>query len=356
MYLCHFNHKGEINMLTDNAFLPSFLFAPRYRMWRHLLWILAGVIITFNQVFIAYQDCQNMLGNRIYLICFSSFLQYLIAMYFNYFYLTPRFLLKGKYIAYSILLCVVVFSLPTLAIWHEYLIRSAFDLPHRITSYTNPLILVDNLASCMIIAICFCGISVVMLFRHWMTGNAQVSKLEEEHLHLQLVKLKGQITPAFLSRTLRHSSEVVETNPAKTTHMLMELSQLLRYQLYDCNREKILLKSEIGFLARFLALEQSNNLRFGYQIDSQSSVGHLFVSPMLFISIVQHAIQDSSLLDLKFNFENGCLFFTCKFDSERVLSGEVLSLTEKRLELQYPGKHTLTLNPGRTELNINMPA
>lgn len=343
-------------MLSDNTLLQPFLFAPRYRIRRHLLWVLAGAIITFNQIFIAYQDCQSILGNRIYLICASSFLLYLIAMYFNYFYLTPRFLLKGKYMAYSILLCVVVFSLPTLSIWQEYWIRNTLGLPHRITSYTNPLILVDNLASCMITAICFCGISVVMLFRHWMTGNAQVSRLEGEHLKLELIKLKGQITPAFFSRTLRTSSAVVETNPEKTTYMLMKLSQLLRYQLYDCGRDKILLKSEIGFLARFLELEQSNNLRFQYQIHSQASVDNLFVSPMLFISLVQYAIQGSSSLDLDFNFENGCLFFTCKFDSEQELCGEVLSLTEKRLELQYPGKHTLTLSPGMTELKINIPA
>lgn len=341
-------------MLTDKALLSPFLLDSKYRILRHLLFILVGAVITFNQIFIAYQDCQSVLGNRIYLICFSSFLLYLFAMYFNYFYLTPWFLLKGKYIAYSILLCVVVFSLPTFAIGHEYWTRNALDLPHRITSYTNPLILIDNLASCMIIAICFCGISAVMLFRSWTTDNAQVNRLEGEHLKLELIKLKGQITPAFLSRTLRNSSALVETYPEKTTYMLMELSQLLRYQLYDCNRDKILLRSEIDFLTRFLNLEQSNNLRFEYQIHSQASIENLFVSPMLFILLAQDAILDSSSLDLDFNIKNEWLTFTCMFDSERELHGNALSLTKKRLELQYPEKHSLIVSPGMTKLDINI--
>lgn len=343
-----------MNQTEENRPLLLLLLNSKYRIWRHLLLIIVGAIITFNQVFIAYQDSQISLGNRIYLICLSSFLLYLFAMYFNYFYLTPRFLLKGKYIAYSILLSIVVFSLPTLSIVNEYWIRNTLDLPHRITSYTNPLILVDNLASCMITAICFCGISVVMLFRHWITDNAQVSKLEGDNLKLELIRLKGQITPDFLSRTLRNSSALVETNPGKTTYMLMELSQLLRYQLYDCNRDKILLKSEIGFLARFLNLEQSNNLQFQYQIHSQAGVDSLLVSPMLFISTVQYAIQNSSLLDLDFNIENGCLLFACKFDSGRELCGDALSLTEKRLGLQYPGKYTLIVSSGMTILKINI--
>lgn len=344
-----------MNKLKEDTLLPLFLFDPRYRILRHLLLIFVGAIITFNQVFIAYQDCQPMLGNSIYLICVSSFLLYLIALYFNYFYLTPRFLLNEKYMAYSILLCGIVFVLPTLAIGQEYGIRYALDLPHRITSYANPLILVDNLASCMITAICFCGISGVKLFRNWITGHAQVSRLKGEHLTLELNKLKGRITPAFLSRTLRNSSALVETDPAKTTRMLMELSQLLRYQLYDGNRDKILLKSEIDFLVRFLDLEQLNNFRFHYQIHLQARVDNLFVAPMLFISLIQYAIQDSTSLKLDVYSENEYLFFTCKFDSDKTLQGEALSLIEKRLELQYPNKHTLTVSPGMTELKIKIP-
>ncbi|MDR2917693.1 MAG: histidine kinase [Tannerella sp.] len=340
--------------MKENSFLSRFLIDAKYRIWRHLLFILIGAVITFNQVFIAYQDCQDIIGNRIYLICFSSFALYLIAMYFNYFYLTPRFLLKEKYIIYSIMLCIIVFLLPMLSIAEEYWVRNTLGLPHRITSYTNPLILVDNLAACMITTICFCGVSFILLFRNWLTNNEQVSRLEGEQVKSELNKLKGQITPAFLSKTLRNASASVETEPEKTTNMLMRLSQLLRYQLYDCNRDKALIKSEINFLTGFLDLERLNNSQFQYKIEMTTDINNLFVSPMLFISLVQYLIEDSSRLDLSFSLESGILSFRCKSDNKKELSGEALASIKKRLELQYPEKYILISKPEITELKINI--
>jgi len=343
-----------MNQIKENSFLALFLFDPKYRIWRHLIFIVVGAMITFNQVFIAYQDNQAVLGNRIYLICFSSFLLYLIAMYFNYFYLTPRFLLKGKYIAYTIALCILVFLLSTVSVAGEYWIRHTLGLSHRITSYTNPLILVDNLSASMITAICFCAVSVVMLFRKWMIGNEQVARLEGEHIQSELNKLKGQITPAFLSKTLRSASASAGSEPKRTSGMLMQLGQLLRYQLYDAGRNRVLLKSEIDFLAKFMELERQNNPSVQYRIHAEGSVNNIFVAPMLFISLVQCVITDSSVLDLSFKLEKGMLTFTGAGDCTKPMDDEVFSLVRQRLELQYPAKYTLIWGPVKVELKIDL--
>lgn len=353
-YLCQPYIDSKMNKIKENSFLPLFLFDSKYRIWRHLLFIIVGAIITFNQVFIVYQDSQSVLGNRIYLICFSSFVLYLIAMYFNYFYLAPKFLLNGKYIIYAIVLCIIVFLLPTVSIAGEYWIRNELDLPHRITSYASPLILIDNLSASVITAICFCGISVIMLFRKWISGNEQVARLEGEHIKSELNKLKGQITPAFLSKTLRNASLSVELEPQKTSNMLMQLGQLLRYQLYDCNRDRILLKSEIDFLTKFIELEQLNNPGIQYHIHIEGNINNTFVSPMLFISLVQCIITDSSVLDLSFERENKTLVFTCKSDNKKPLSNDMFSSIKQRLELQYSNKYTLVLKPEIVKLKIEI--
>lgn len=344
-----------MNRIKENSFLPLFLFGSKYRIWRHLIFIFVGAIITFNQVFIAYQDSQSILGNRIYLICFSSFAAYLVAMYFNYFYLTPKLLLKGKYIAYTIALCAIVLLLPTLSIVGEYGVRNALDLPHRITSYTNPLILIDNLSATVITAVCFCGISAIILFREWMTGNQQVARLEREHIKSELNKLKGQIAPAFLSKTLRNASSSAELEPQKASDMLMQLSQLLRYQLYDAGRDRILLKSEINFLTQFIELEQKTNPTIQYRIHIEGDINNTFVAPMLFISLIQYIITDSSLLDLFFKLEEDrTLTFVCKTDAEMSLNNDRFSLVKQRLELQYPDKYTWEISPEMVELKIDI--
>lgn len=339
--------------MKDNNFLPRFLFSPNYRVWRHLIFILVGAIITFNQVFIAYQDSQAVLGNRIYLICATSFMVYLIALYFNYFYLTPKYLLKGNYIGYAVFLTIIVFSLPTLSIAGEYWVRNSLGLPHRITSYTHPLILVDNLSTTVITAVCFCGVSVIMFFGKWMRGNEEVSRMESEHVKSELNKLKGQIAPAFLSKTLRNASSLVESNPQQASDTLMRLGQLLRYLLYDCNRDRVLLKSEINSLDKFFELEQSNNPDMRYRIHIEGDIRNNFVAPMLFLSLVQCVIADSHSVELLFRLQDKTLSFTCKSDNDKPLDKDALSLIRQRLELQYPGKYAWDVSMETIELKID---
>ncbi|MGC4235240.1 MAG: histidine kinase [Niabella sp.] len=343
-----------MNKLKENNFIARFMFDARYRIWRHVLLIFFVAIITFNQVFIAYQDSQALLGNRIYFICFFSFAMYLTAMYFNYFYLTPRFLIKGKYITFSVLLCIVVFLLPNLSIVVEYRVREYFDLLHRINSYTSPLILLDNLAGSMVTAICFFGVSAILVFSNWIKGNERVNQLEREHLKSELNKLKGQIAPAFLSRALQKATVSVSSDPEKASGILMQLAQLLRYQLYDCNRDKVLLRSEISFLRKFLELEQMNRAGFHFDIHINAATNNVFVTPLLFISIVQHAIKDSSGINLFFNQEHEMLSFICTTDDNEPLDKELFSLIKKRLTLQYHEMHTWEVSPKTVALKINI--
>lgn len=340
--------------MKENSLLLRFLFHSGYRVWRHLIVIIVLAIITFNQVFIAYQDSQAILGSRIFLICLSSYVTYLIAMYFNYFYLTPNYLLKGRYVVYAIVLCFLVFALPTLSTAGEYWLRNSLDLPHRITSYTHPLILVDNLSTFFIILVCICGVSVIMLFRELMIRNEQMRRLEKEHIQSELNKLKGQIAPAFLSKTLRNASALSKTEPQKSADMLMKLGKLLRYQLYDCNRERVLLKSEIDALYRLFELEQLSNPGIQYQFRVEGELNNAFVSPMLFMSLVQCMIAGSAFVDVFVELKDEMLRFRCKSDGSKPLDNASLTLVKQRLELQYPGTYRLESISGMIELQIEL--
>ncbi|NDV66314.1 sensor histidine kinase [Bacteroides sp. 224] len=341
------NRKGN-NILSD------FLVNPAYRIWRHLLFILAGAIITFNQTFIAYQDCAGLLGNRIYWICFSSFLLYLIAIYFNYWFLIPKYLLTGKYAVYSVTLSIIVLLLPISAIVQEYWVRTLLELPHRISSYTNPLILIDSLAAFMITVICFLAVSAVVLFREWANRTKRINEMEYEHLKSEVNKLKGQITPDFLSKTLLNASSLAKENPDKSSEMLMQLGQLLRYQLYDCNRDKVLLKSEINFLENFLHLEQLNNEAFTYNIQTKDLKGNILISPLLFISIIQYMVNGSNTLDVSFHYNDELLCFESQSNNDINWTENDLGLIKKRLDLLYPTKNHLSVKAQSVQLQLNI--
>jgi len=305
-------------------------------------------------MFIAFGDVISVLGNRIYPICLFSFFTFAAALLFNYYFLVPRFLMKGHFATYGILLAIVVFLLPTLSVATEYFVRTTFDLPHRITSYTNPLIIVDNLASCLMIMICVLGTSVIAILHQWISRKKQVGEMEYEHHQSEINKLKGQVTPAFLSRTLTNASAVVKTNPKKASELLMKLGQLLRYQLYDSNRERVLLQSEIGFLNNFLCTEQMNREGFGFAIRTEGNLNNTFVSPLLFISLIEDLIGDGRSLQLLFSLKGKTLLFRCESDYGKWLQQENIALMKRRLDLLYGDNYNLHSDAGEVVLTLNV--
>ena len=112
---------------------------------------------------------------------------------------------------------------------------------------------------------------MTLLLKEWMIENQRVSQMEKAHVLSEVEQLKEQVSPELLFKTLHHSGELTLTEPEKASKMLMKLSQLLRYQLYDCSRQKVLLSSEIAFLTNYLTLG-----RGGKQECGSSSALHSF--------------------------------------------------------------------------------
>lgn len=338
----------------SNYIFHPLLIDPKYRVWRYLFFGIVGAITTFNLMFIAFQDVSHLLGNLIYLICLFAFAVFAVILLFNYYYLVPKFLLKGRYVVYSILLAVAVFLLPTISVGTEYFVRTTLDLPHRITSYTNPLILVDNLSSSMIASICVLGSSVIAILQQWISRRRQIGEMEYEHHQSEVNKLKGQITPAFLSKTLTNASALVKTDPKKATELLMKLGQLLRYQLYDCNRDRVLLRSEISFLNNFLTAMQMNNEGAQFEIHTEGNLNNVFVSPLLFISLIQDLIEDGRPLQLFFTLNGEKLHFRCESENRTELSPDKIDLIKRRLDLLYGDKYDLHSEAGIVELTLDV--
>lgn len=339
----------------ENSFrMAGFLIDRKYRIWRYVFFVLVGFIITSSMVFVAYMDCHAQLGNRIYLLSFLSCLCYSLAMLFNYHYLVPRFLLKGRYAAYTVILLITAFLLPALSVVEEYGARTVWNLPHRITSYTSPLIWIDNLSSSILLLMCFLGVSAILLFRQWKSQEEQLDRMEYAHYLAEVNKLKGQITPSFLSHTLLHAAATLHANSRNASVLLMQLSRLLRYQLYDCNRERVLLVSEIDQLDRFLSIHQLSKEGFEYEIRTAPGLANCFIPPLLFISLVQCVVAECSRVKLYFSSdcEGKRLSFRCESDRENGLSLPEIASCRKRLDLHYPASYTLTFEAERIELKI----
>lgn len=220
---------------------------------------------------------------------------------------------------------------------------------------------VDYISSFMLSTLCMIGGTMTVLLKEWMINNRRVSQMEKAHVVSEVERLKEQISPELLFKTLHQSGELTLSEPETASKMLMKLSQLLRYQLYDCNRAKVLLSSEITFLTNYLTLEQTSRPQFYYEFTSEGEVNRMLVPPLLFIPFVQYIvkaideqqIQPPVSLKTHLKAEKGTIIFACACPEVNLLSSDKgLERIRQRLDILYGSRYRLSLAVGSIWLEL----
>lgn len=345
---------------NETTFLYRFLISPRFRAVRHGLLIAVLLVISFNIVFTPYEYLIAELGYRMYLFVFCMLLVYSSVAYFNLYYLLPRYLLTKRYTSYVVFLSISVIGALLAQMFQEYIIFSRWiQVRTGQQSFFSMIMLIDYISAFMLTVLCMAGGSMTILLRLWMMNSRRIAQLEKTHILSKVEQLKEQVSPSLLFKTLNRSGHTVLTDPAGASRMLMKLSQLLRYQLYDCKREKVLLSSEITFLTNYLILEKSDSMQFDYTLSSAGEVDCALVPPLLFIPFVQYAVEKIYSRDTSFVFMNirleanaGNVLFTCSCPGMEHFSGERLERIRHRLNLQYGVHYKLTFTKGSICLEL----
>lgn len=334
-----------------HSFLYRFLISPKLRLWRHLFLIFAIGIIGFNQTVILDQRNGNILGNEIYLLGSVMVTAYLLVIYFNIYRLIPRYLFHKKYVQYLGGLCVGILLLLSVRILEENYVFRLLDHSGQ-SSYFNYLTVLDNLSYFMINTVCMVGGSMTLLLKEWLLENQRINKLENLRIQSEVEQLKDQVNPSLLFNILNKTGVISKSEPERASMMVMKLSQLLRYQLYESNRKKILANSEINFLNNYLILEKLYSDRFDYSVETEGDISMIFVPPLLFISFAQYAVEqvDNTVNcdEIRFCFravDNGLLYrcycpVTKEPDFSRIIH---------RLDIEYDGRYSLSVRSRENE-------
>lgn len=349
---------NPFNKIGASFFLRRLLVEPEYRVARHLLLILIIIIISLNQAFMTFVNGLDVLGNKIFGQAFLILVSYLLTGYFNFFVLLPRYLLKKKYVQYTLLLAVSVFLMVTLQTVEERYILTCFGIVNE--SYDFPVIYLNMLSSFALILLSLSGTAMTILLKYWMTENGKMRELEKLHVQSEVEQLKEQVSPRLLFNILNRTGILATRQPAAASDMLLRLSQLLRYQLYDCNREQVLLGAEIKFLSNYLTLEQTYSHAFSFTIREDKGTHYLLIAPLLFISFVQAAVirmyelDNQVELEVEFRSTSSSVTFCCSSEPTLLFTGVDYSQIRRRLNLLYPGHHTLNVTAGQITLNLEL--
>lgn len=181
-----------------------------------------------------------------------------IGVYFNLYFLVPRFLETGKYFTYiaSILLtilCTAALSMTgyyAASAWSEKTFQELFNMSPDNYMYIFKVNSLPSTVASMTLALS------VKLAKNWIQTRQKQHALEKEKLETELKFLRSQFNPHFLFNTINSIFVLINKDPEVARDSLAKFSDLLRYQLYECNEHEIPVGQELRYLINFIELEQ----------------------------------------------------------------------------------------------------
>lgn len=193
------------------------------------------------------------------------------------------------------------------------------------------------------------AIGIALSIRYVMRQNEKKQKVIEA----ELAWLKNQINPHFLFNTLNNISSLTQINADEAQNAVMQLSDLLRYAMYETNNPRVPITGEVDFMRNYIELMKlrCNEMT---KVEAQFSISNTQteIAPLLFISLIENAFKHGTnsnapaTIDIHLEQVNDTIIFTCdntnnpKPTKDRSGSGIGMENTRRRLELMYHGNYT----------------
>ena len=210
------------------------------------------------------------------------------------------------------------------------------------------------------------GITVLVLFQHWVRNERYIAQLEAATLRAELEQLQNQINPHFLFNMLNNILVLIRENSEEAVVILHKLSDMLKYLFNDNTKKEVLLGDDIHFLTDFLNLEKIRRDRFEFTVSVENDAESKFVPPLLFIPFVENAVKHSadavnlSYIRLNFSITDNMLHFNChnsKPQKPRLkngYSGLGLANIRRRLELLYSSHYSLHIQEDEASYTVHL--
>lgn len=296
-----------------------------------------------------------------------TFTMSMILVYINIYVLFPRFVLKKSYAKYllSFLLVLCVFYVVRTELIYWLINENVWpesDTPQKAYSFNH--ILVVFLYGIYDVAL----VTTIKLTADWVFEKKRSERLLEVQLRTELNFLKSQIQPHFFFNTLNNLYALSIEKSEKAPEMILKLSEIMEYVLYDAKEPKISLLKEINYIHNYLELEE---LRFGnsvkYKLDIVGNIDDVFVPPLLFLPFIEncfkHGTKENDSMKVEINFEKikEQLIFSVKNNfngqSEIIDKGKhgigILNV-KRRLKLLYNENYKLKTDIFEQEFNVNL--
>jgi len=320
----------------------SYIFQRRY-LFHLLVWVMYALLMLI--------DMQGYIRKRGWLFIINpfliSFLLMIVLVYGNTLLLIPRFLERKKYLPYA-LGVLFLMAMNTLARSRSQLYFDAVVWPN------DPMNIEDYFKWNVFYSLWFIVISSMLFYvQRWAEQREQVRNIQITQLETELKYLRAQLNPHFLFNGLNTIYGTIDLQNSQARNMVVQFSDLLRYNLYEAETDRVELQQEVAYLQNYVALQRArSDANLSIQLSTEVGNGNLPIAPLLFVAFVENAFKyttrdDSQMNNVLISLKEagGQLTFDCRnsYDTTPGQSGIGLANVRRRLELLYPGRHTLDI-------------
>ncbi len=287
--------------------------------------------------------------------------------YFNVYYTIPVFLYRKRYTAFALLFLAGIVVASLLRVPLATYLNQHYFAPGKPPPGFSDLFF-NSLINIFIWTICLVAAKLIM---DRIRFQKYVEVIEKEKMKNELDFLKAQFNPHFLFNSINSIYGNINKSNSTAREMLLTFSEMLRYQLYECNTGIISIEKEIGYIRNYITLQQirkPENLSIQLQVSEE--VRGITIAPLIFIAFIENSFKYVSNYEDKLNEvrislakSNNQLFFKT-FNTKENNNGRKpidhggigIADVKRRLELLYPGKHALTIqnNDHSFEVILNL--
>jgi two-component system, LytTR family, sensor kinase len=210
------------------------------------------------------------------------------------------------------------------------------------------------------------GLGAAKLIADRIRKDKLEQQIEKEKLEHELRYLKAQVNPHTLFNAINSIYVLIEKDAKLAGDTLIRLSNLLRFQLYECSADNISIEQELEYLTNFIELEK---IRKGKKVkvcvEKQGSFSGYLIAPFVLIPFIENAFKHVSMFrdkpnEIKIEFSkdqeklNVSISNTVDNKVDESGGGIGLKNVSRRLELLYPQQHDLKISKTAELFHINL--
>jgi two-component system, LytTR family, sensor kinase len=329
------------------------------RAIRHtLFWVVLFVLFSMVEVLVYGQPFFYTLSNNLVRLFFLG-----LAVYYNVYRLIPKYLADKRFLKYVGLLLLTVFVVTPLEVFVIYIKSGNYpEIQVQVLENLNfqfiPNIFVLSTST------------VVKITIDWYTNIREKQELVTETMQSELRFLKSQINPHFLFNTLNSLYALTLKKSDLAPDIVLKLSEMMRYMLYECNEKWVPLSKEVNYIANYLELER---IRQGSRVDIKYEVkgllGNQKIAPLMFIPFIENCFKHGLGSQISKGFVNIYLDVQGNEIDLQIENSKTEALPKqlhprsggiglvnvrRRLELLYPNRYMLQVVDSPTTYTVKL--